>query len=789
MHSKHPMVRFGGSLLAFVLALAIGLIPVAAQQPAVDLAATTPLQDTFPFYEDEAIAAAVGYLRTQQLESGAIDSFTFGADPGGTSRLLLALNAVGYPSATFTKDGKTLLDYLESELNNYIYANDTPGAANVFPGRLGLVLGGVVAGGADPTSFGGADLIALLEGTYNAGDGTYSTGASETFSSGSASPINQTLAIIGLVAAGQPIPEDATQWLIDNQDDDGGWGGLEVTGYAIVALIGSGNVAPTNAAIQAALDYLRTAQTTTTALWGDAGSGEPANSTGWSMTALSTYGFVPMTDSWATGGTHPREALVGLQNEEGVIAGRFFNAYATMEALYGLSDQPVFMTMPLRAERALAYIKSRQNDYGGWPGFGSALSPGETIDNLLAFVAAGYDPTEVQQGGNSPLDYLSSTAVITTYTRDDSDEIFPAQTGKLIVGAVAAGDDPTSFGTPTPYNLVSDLQGTLQATGAYSSTASRGQFTSGAATVTSQSFAILGLLAAGESVPQNAIDYLIGLQGQDGGWGSVDSTGIALQALIAAGVAPGNQAITDGVAYLQATMSATGGWESFGSFSTNSTAYAIQGLLAAGVDLTANEWLINGRTPLGILASYQKTDGPFVVNWSVGTGYNPAADNLFATQQAVPALLSATYPYTATAAASLDDEYTPIARGPDPDRLVVGTPYISFNAERSEAYLTAPFGSDLDGDATVTMAWEIRSEGSTPAAFETIEAERGPGYFRATLDLSQNPVGSTDTLVMQATFSDADDGVQNGAASSSGPVAAPEAQAAPFRLYLPVMAR
>lgn len=773
MSDKHLWRRIVGPVLALALALGIGLVPVAAQQPA------QALQTTYPFYQDAAIAKAVSYLRTQQLPSGGIDSFTYGADPGGTSRLVLALNAVGYPPATFVNGGNSLLDYLESELVNYIYANDTPGAQNLLPARAGLVLGAVAAGGEDPRAFGGRDLVAALSAAYNASDGTYSTSASEGYSSGAASDINQTLSILGLVAAGQPIPEKATQWLLDRQGTDGSWSNSgDVTSYAVVALLGSGNVAATDPAIQQALAFYREAQSGSSALWGESGGGEPANSTGWTMTALSTYGYVPMADSWATGGTNPRAALIGLQTDEGAIGKRFFNAYGTLEALFGLSDQPLFMTTPLRAERALAYLKSLQSADGSW-----SSSAGSTLDNLFAFVAAGYDPTAVESSaGSSPLDYLAGAAA--TYTRDDSSRIFPAQTGKLIVGVVAAGASPTAFGTPV-LNLVTDLESTLKATGAYSTTASR-DYTSGAAGVTTQSFAILGLRAAGRTVPQAAITYLTGLQGADGGWGGPDSTGLALQALIAAGVAPSAEVIVDGVASLRTTQAASGGWASYGEINTNSTAYAIQGLLAAGVDLTATGWLKNGRSPLGTLASYQKTDGPFVYNWD--GSYQPGSDNLYATQQVVPALLGATYPYTATAPAALSDTYTPLKRGPDPDRLVVAPPFITFNANRTQATLTAPFGGDLNGNATATLEWNIESVGSQTAAFQTIAATRGPGYYRATFNLSASPLRPSDTLVLRATFTDETDGAQSGGTISTQPVVV-TAQAEPNQLWLPLVRR
>lgn len=754
------------------------------------------LTTTYPFYQDAAIAKAVNYLRTQQDPNGGIDSFTFGPDPGGTARATLILNALGYPISTLvSSEEKTLIDYLEAEVVNYIYQDDTPGTERLFPGRAGLVLAAVAAVGKDPTSFGEeeaeVDLIGELNAAYTAaGDGTYSTPAEEGFSSGAASDINQTLAILGLVAAGQPIPEAATTWLLNNQNEDDNWSNsVDVTGYAIVALIGSGNVEPTHPAIQQALEFYRRNQTATTALWGDAGSGEPANSTGWSMTALSTAGFMPMTQSWATGGTNPREALLGLQNDEGIIAGRFFNAYATLEGLYGLTDQPLFMTPPLRTVRSLAYIKSRQNDDGGWPGFAADSSPGETIDNLLAFVAAGYNPNNITSTtDNSPLDYLATAA--SDYTRDDDALIFPNQTGKLIVGLVASGADPTSFGTPTALDLVADLSSTLQTTGAYSTAASRGLAT-GAATPTTQSFAILGLVAAGEAIPETATDFLISLQDEDGSWGSVDATGLAMQALIAAGIPDDNPAIVNAIAYLRESQIASGGWAAFDAFSTNSTVYAIQGLLAAGVDLTTTPWLKNGRSPLGVLGSYQKPDGPFVVNWNydgMTEFFNPTADNLFATQQAVPALLGTFYPYNQTPVADLRTSYTPINRGPDPDRMVAAPAFGVRSADGQSIAVTVPFGSDLNGDGEVKLEWSVLGADAQVAAFTEVETTRSTGFYTATIDLSaQNDVSPVDTLVFKATFSDAD-GVQSGGTLSTTPVVL-ESRKEPLRVYLPLIVR
>lgn len=776
------MKRTCSWLTLLMLIVTLVLSPAIHGHAPVTIAVTTAqtLTATYPYFENETIIRAVGYLQTQQLDNGGINSFGSGADPGGTSRLLMALNAIGYPANALVKNDKTLADYLAAETVKYIYKSAMPATNNLFPGRAGLVLGAVSAAGLNPRNFAGIDLVAALEAVYRE-DGTYSTDAVEGFASGRASEINQSLAILGLVSAGRPIPALATQWLIDRQRSNGSWiNNIDVTGYCVLALIGSGNVPPTHPAIQKALEFFRAAQNQRTALWGDAGGNEPANSSGWAMTALSAYGYVPMTNSWAVGGANPRQALAGLQNDEGVIARYFFNAYATLEALYGLTDQPLFLARPLRVARALTYLRAQQNDDGGWPDFGTASSPGATLDTMFAFVAAGYDPNQIRSATNkSPLDYLTGAAA--AYTRDDSNRIFPAQTGKLIVGVVAAGGNPNNF---AGLNLVSDLQSTLQPTGAYSTTAQRG-FTTGAAGVTTQSFAMLGLAAAGQSIPITATNYLTSLQQLNGSWGGADETGLALQALIAAGVAPTATTIISGVAYLRNTQAPAGGWAAFGSVNSNSTAYAIQGLLAAGEDLTQPAWRKQGRWPLGTLASFQKPNGPFVYHWGPESGgFNPAANNLLATQQSIPALLGKYYPYQTSGPLTT---FAPINRGPNPDRLVTAPVMIQLNPQRTQATVLAPFGSDLNGNGSAAIEWEVVPILPGTAAFSATTT-REPGAFRAIIDLSGANLGPLDTLRVRAIYSDPD-GVQDGSILTTGPVTVTGELGPPYRTLLPLVAR
>jgi hypothetical protein len=163
-----------------------------------------------------------------------------------------------------------------------------------------------------------------------------------------------------------------------------------------------------------------------------------------------------------------------------------------------------------------------------------------------------------------------------------------------------------------------------------------------------QAWAIAGTLALAQSVPASAIDALKDLQQSDGGWewfagfgSDTNTTALALQALVAAGESPTSNAIEDGVAYLEDAQNDDGGFlwiERLGTESdTNSTAYVVQGLLAVGEDPRSGRWTVGENDPIGYLLSMQLPDGSF--EWQKGTGANQ-----FATQQVVPALLQRSLP-------------------------------------------------------------------------------------------------------------------------------------------------
>ncbi len=700
----------------------------------------------------DPLGQAVAFLQSQQQPDGGLDAFGFGASSAsGTARAVLALAAQGYDPALLTAaSGQSALDYLRAQAITYTHDASGTTPAHLFPANAGLLLTAVSAAGENPASFGGMNLVAQLTATYHADTGAYSTTAVLGWTSGAASALNQSWAILGLSAAGQPVPLTATAYLAALQGADGSWdwGSPDTTGLAALALLGSGHYGPADAPIQAALDFFRQTQLPSDG-WRPSWDSDPLNadSTAWALQALSAAGFAPDSLAW----NDPAAALLSLQQSDGRIGGTYANAYSTAEALFGLSGRPLYALAPrTQARRALDWMLSLQNADGSWSDFGFP-SAGATADAVLAFAAAGYDPAQLSP---SPLAYLSAQAAATAAAD-------PASAGKLALAVAASGQDPRNFGGV-------DLIGVLTSThydpvvGAF-----------GVPTNTwHQSFALLGLAAAGESIPVSATGSLLSLQQPDGGWKydlspaawnttTPDSTGLAMQALIAAGLSPTDTHILSATAYLRSVQDASGGWGN-----ANSTAYALQGLLAAGQDLSA--WQVDGRTPLDALFSYQKADGPFVYQWD--SAWSAPADNFFATRQAVPALLGVPFPVSVSPLTG----FTAPAALPDSDRLLPGSPALSYG---NPGLLTLPLDGDLDRDASFSLVWQ--PDGA--AGWYTATLHRGQGFLTATLPLTR-PV----SYAVQITASDPD-GVQSGSVVSASLTL--NSVLEPLRLFLPFLSR
>jgi hypothetical protein len=701
----------------------------------------------------------------RQLPNGSIESdWAPGtSDDFTTIKTVIALAAARYPISHMRSISEnTPLDYLETQA--YTYTRDVTGT--IFPGRAGMVIAAAVAGDENPYAFGQyptghgsagmpINLVEELKAAYHPDSGAYSTTAKSAFTSGDANTANQLWAIVGLGAAQETVPVTATDFFIDFQESDGGWawvtgsgGDVDMTGLAIQALLASGNVAPTNEQIQEGLDFLREAQLDSGG-WAGYFGGISPDSTAAAIQALAAAGYTPATASWATeSGRTPHDDLLALQSADGSFGD---NALATAHAIAGLAEAPnPVLGRAQRANRALTWMNEQQNTDGSWSGW-TGPDPGATCDAALAYAAAGFDPHSVTAPGSSvsAVDYLSATA--SSFVTKSADSA-----GKLALTVQTAGGDAHNFGG---VDVVYVLTNTW-----YSPTV--GAF-GDASNSWHQAFGILGLAAAGEPIPVSVTQTLNGLQNADGSWTDAwgfdkpGSTGLALQALVAAGVPVTDSSVVSGVAALRNEQNAQGSWNAFGAPSANSTAYAVQGLLAAGEELEAAQWLKSGRSPYNALSDLQKADGPFTLE---------SADDLFSTRQAVPALLGVHYPF-----AHALEPFVGVDRGPDPDRTVAA----DLHAEWGDSVdVTIPFGSDLDGDGSITLEWrEVDA-----ASWETATVHRADGYYTATLAIT-----APMPYEFRATFEDPDS-VQYGT-ESSGTALLPPYTLEPHYIYLPLVTK
>jgi len=166
---------------------------------------------------------------------------------------------------------------------------------------------------------------------------------------------------------------------------------------------------------------------------------------------------------------------------------------------------------------------------------------------------------------------------------------------------------------------------------------------------------VLALKSAQRPIPTAAVELIKTAQQENGSWawdgsaataGDTNTTAFAVQALVAAGEAPGSDAVTSALAYYKGIQNEDGGWpyqnpSEFGTATdANSTAVTVQALLAAGQNPAGTDWTAaGGATPLLALESLQNESGAFA--WQAAM----PDDNLLATVQALPALAGKAFPY------------------------------------------------------------------------------------------------------------------------------------------------
>lgn len=256
---------------------------------------------------------------------------------------------------------------------------------------------------------------------------------------------------------------------------------------------------------------------------------------------------------------------------------------------------------PDPATCALQYLASVQATSGAVGG-----QPGVTADYIFGAAAAGFDPTTLKKsGGSSAFDYLEA-GIGGSLTN-------AALVAKEALAAIDGKLEPTAFGGN---DLLTGLDATYSpATHLY-----------GDGETYTQALAILALTAAADSshpLPAAAVTELIAAQDSDGSWdfqgvkdtaggGDTNSTAIAIQALVAAGTPTSDASVTAALTYLHGQQLSDGGFPYNDAFppafsDPDSDANVIQGLRAAGEDPSGLAWTKGGHTALTDILTFESS--------------------------------------------------------------------------------------------------------------------------------------------------------------------------------------
>jgi energy-coupling factor transport system substrate-specific component len=294
-------------------------------------------------------------------------------------------------------------------------------------------------------------------------------------------------------------------------------------------------------------------------------------------------------------------------------------------ALAFLSALPASDARASEASRAADWLVAAQNEDGGWGSSPEdASAPDMTAWAMLGLEAAGRNPLDIARGGRGPVAYLRANVGALGS---------PGDYARTILALHGAGVDPRSFGG---HDLVVALAAQRRDNGSFEGWPN------------STAFSIMALRVGGGGVEQS-ISWLLGAQNGDGGWGDLpgppstpEGTAAVMQAI------PTTSAAQRGLGYLRRTQRPSGGFPLGGSGAVNSqaTAWAVQGMLAAGVDPASVRE--GGKSALDYLAARQDADGHY--------RYSPSSDQtpVWVTSQVLAAVAGDSFPVP------------PVAREPKP---------------------------------------------------------------------------------------------------------------------------
>jgi prenyltransferase beta subunit len=293
----------------------------------------------FPYFSKAvALRKAVEWIAVQQKTDGGFGGGA-SSNAAGTMDAILALAAAGEDPQDFVTGGKTPLDYLATQVPTYTTTAD----------KVGKMIVSVAAARGNPQSFAGRNLVADLMTYYQSSTGSFGTG----------NTWEQSWALLGLAAVGEPIPAEAVDYLKDIQNDsDHGWGfypegaswGTDSNSTALaLQALAAADVDLYDDVITNGFGYLvMVSQASDGGFQYQVPYGTDPSSTGLGLQALAAYEWVPRGLVWSTriaDGTssrlpayNPLDTLVGLQESAGSFPG-YDQLSATCQAVPGLAGK------------------------------------------------------------------------------------------------------------------------------------------------------------------------------------------------------------------------------------------------------------------------------------------------------------------------------------------------------------------------------------------------------------------------------------------------------------------
>lgn len=257
--------------------------------------------DLYPLSpSDSEVVSALDYLNSEQNTDGSIGSFV------DSAWVTMAIAAVGEDPHDWQTGGNSIVDYLAA----------SSGSAGSSTDYSRMILA-TVAAGEDPSDFGGMDFISLLEGTHDGGQ------------MGDESLINDdAFGIMALISSGRDtgssIINDSVDYILTNQNPDGGWGfsvggdsDVDMTAACIMALIAAGESESSSAMINA-LNFIDSTQAENGGFlsWGTTN----ADTDSWGISAIAAVGEDPDGSGWTNGsGNSPVDDLITHQQASGAF--------------------------------------------------------------------------------------------------------------------------------------------------------------------------------------------------------------------------------------------------------------------------------------------------------------------------------------------------------------------------------------------------------------------------------------------------------------------------------------